>query len=725
VVGSRAAGRGSGARRTDARAVTATRGRSRQEGMLRQPQLTGRTGQARLRAVATVACLVVAAASSWFALLAAPAIRFIPVTVLVAMPGLLAVGAASRRAAACATVVCVPGAMLVAGVPAASLAPHAWPELLVRFGSAAAQVIAPGSQPGASAWSLAAVMLANGALWMAGGVVVASSVVSSRRLILAFVLLAAPWLAAVCESTPDHAAWLGALVLVAGVLWFSSAPLTITLGVLTALLSVAIAQAVGPHQRWFGLGEDASKDLPFSRLDTEPSYGRLSDRRTGAPMFEVTAAEPALWRMQTLDSFDGSGWTAGPNALPELPQPGARREQTVVRVLGLRQNLVVAPGRVDGVDAQGSVARTGGEAWQLAATPRTGDTYRVVASSVRVSADQLAGDHAPLDPRVRAYTRLGVATQDGIGLSVLGWMFGSLGVSVRALTMPALDPRVIALAQRLAADAPTEWDKVVRVERFLLGGDRFRYTTQLRVSGPQPVVDFLLRTRVGDCEHFAGAAALLLRLAGVPARVVAGFATGRQTGPRQYTIRDLDAHDWIEVYFPGDGWVPFNPTPAASPATIAGGLDLLRPPTRTAGGPGRLPVSALLSVLAVAAGLVLVGWCTRRPSRRPPELFERIASRSAGHVEPSTTLAQLGVMMARIGPRTAALAAETERARFATGPSAAPPRHPRIRLARALVNDVGPLGALLVWAPVPYRVRTWSGVVSPAAEEGEDEQRQQ
>jgi hypothetical protein len=129
-------------------------------------------------------------------------------------------------------------------------------------------------------------------------------------------------------------------------------------------------------------------------------------------------------------------------------------------------------------------------------------------------------------------------------------------------------------------------------------------------------------------------------------------------------------------------------------------------------------------VLAVGAGLVLVGCCGRRRSRRPPELLERIASRSGGHVEPSTTLAQLGVMMARIGPRTAALAAEMERARFAPGPSA-PPRHPRIRLALALVNDVGPLRALLVWVPVPYRARTWSGVVSPTPEEGNDEQRQQ
>jgi transglutaminase-like putative cysteine protease len=566
-------------------------------------------------------------------------------------------------------------------------------------------------------------MLASGALWMAGGLVVASGVVSTRRLTIAFVLIASPWLAGVCESTPDHATWLGALVLLAGVLWFSSAVLTIPLGVVTALLSVAIAQAVGPHTRWFGLGGQPTKGTPFSSLDTEPTYGPLTDRRTGAPMVAVTAAGPAMWRMQTLDYFAGGGWTTGPDARPELPQPAARREEIVVRVLGLRQDLVVAPGRVDRVDPRGSVAGTGGEAWRLAAVPRTGDTYRVVASSLRVSADRLAGDHAPLDRRARAYTRLGFTTQPESAVSLLAWVFGSLGLRVRAPTNPVVDPRVVALARRLAVGASTEWGKVVRVERFLLASGRFRYTTQVPAAGAQPIVDFLLRTHAGYCQHFAGAAALLLRLAGVPARVVAGFATGRQTGPHQYTVRDLDAHDWIEVYFPGDGWVPFNPTPFASPATIAGGLDPLRLPTPPARGAVDLPVS-LLCVLVAGAGLVLVGLRARRLPRRPPELLERVARNTAGPVDPSTTFAQLGIVMARIGPRTAAIAAETERARFAAGPSVAP-RYPRMRLARALVRDVGILRALLISAPLPRRIRRWSGVVTPTPEEWQDEQRHQ
>jgi hypothetical protein len=284
-------------------------------------------------------------------------------------------------------------------------------------------------------------------------------------------------------------------------------------------------------------------------------------------------------------------------------------------------------------------------------------------------------------------------------------MLGALGVRFAAWEngAPTIDARVVALARRLAAGAHTEWDVVTRVEQYLLGGGRFRYTTRVPQPGPRPLVDFLLRTHAGYCQHFAGAAALLLRLAGVPARVVVGFATGVETAPGQYTVRDLDAHEWIEVYFQGYGWVPFNPTPAADPASVASGLDPLRSaaPTRASGELGFL---ALLAAFAVAVVVLVRRRRSRRLRGHLPLSLERLASRAGGPVGPSTTLGELGAMLARVGPRTAALAAEAERARFASGAPAAR-RHPRIRLALALVGDLGPLRAVLVWAPVPRRRR--------------------
>jgi protein-glutamine gamma-glutamyltransferase len=162
----------------------------------------------------------------------------------------------------------------------------------------------------------------------------------------------------------------------------------------------------------------------------------------------------------------------------------------------------------------------------------------------------------------------------------------------------------------------------------------------------------------------------------------------------------VDAHEWIEVYFEGYGWVPFNPTPAADPARIAGVVNPRRPTRRTAqvSGDGRL-AAPLLAVLAAGAAVY------RRRRRTAPAAGEslwRVTRLVGAAPEASTTLAQARVVLAaRIGPRTAALADALERERFA---AEAPPARarPRLRLARALLGDLGPARMLfLVCGPRP------------------------
>jgi hypothetical protein len=78
-----------------------------------------------------------------------------------------------------------------------------------------------------------------------------------------------------------------------------------------------------------------------------------------------------------------------------------------------------------------------------------------------------------------------------------------------------------------------------------------------------PVEDFLLYSQEGYCEHFATAAALLLRVAGIHTRLVGGFLQGEWNSlGRYFMVRQRDAHTWIEVYLPGSGWTTFDPTPA-------------------------------------------------------------------------------------------------------------------------------------------------------------------
>jgi transglutaminase-like putative cysteine protease len=661
-----------------------------------------------------VVLLVAAGAGGWSRLPGGSPARVAPLAALAAVAAVtaaLAAGWLSGRLAAGLLALWVPAAVWAAGVPAGHLLPPAWPTLLPRLAEGVQQLTTPHSGPiGDDPWPLAAWLLAAGAVWVAAAALAASAP-SARRRAIAFVLLAAPWIAAVAARQTDRAAWQGAAVLLAGLLWFTArrgaVRPVVALGLAAALVSVATAHAVGPRAPWFTPASLFASASPFRTLQTDTlAYGPLQGRRSGATMLQVSAAEPALWRMQALDFFAEDLWDAQAWATPELPQPAARVVEATVRVRGLRNDLVVAPGRIDAVHADGKVRKDRGEAWQVTPPPRQGDTYQVKARLVRATAQQLRAAPPPTHPGLAAFMNLYVpdvtATVYSLRIVAVPLLGQPPDPQVTAILERSPYAPVAALARQLAAGASTQWDVVARVHRFLLDGGRFRYTTDPPKAGPYPLLDFLLRSHAGYCQHFAGSAALLLRLAGVPARVVAGFATGVRQGDGRFEVRDADAHAWIEVYFQGYGWVAFNPTPPAAGAEIPRRLDPLAPTPATTGsdhhargGPGTLAVGALLVTLATAGAVIV---CGRRRGRRAElgHLLEGLVRRTGGHVRTCSTLAELSVQLTRlIGPNTAALAAHAERARFAPHPPTPAP-HPRIQVARALASDLGPMRALIV-----------------------------
>ena len=114
------------------------------------------------------------------------------------------------------------------------------------------------------------------------------------------------------------------------------------------------------------------------------------------------------------------------------------------------------------------------------------------------------------------------------------------------------------------AHARTPARYVKRCSRYL--GHGYTYT-ETPPPSIYPLVSFLLKDKVGYCQQFAGAMALLLRMGGVPARVATGFTTGQYDRSRhEYVVSDLDAHAWVEAWFPTYGWVRFDPTPGTAPA---------------------------------------------------------------------------------------------------------------------------------------------------------------
>jgi hypothetical protein len=161
------------------------------------------------------------------------------------------------------------------------------------------------------------------------------------------------------------------------------------------------------------------------------------------------------------------------------------------------------------------------------------------------------------------YVVVADAAEPGVSLRGLGRGYAPELVE-RFLQLPRrLDPRIRELALRLVPPGMDPWEAASKVEAHLQRS--YRYTLDLPGEVDDPLAHFLFTRREGHCEFFSTAMAVLLRAAGIPARNVTGFYGGRWNDSGDYfVVRQGDAHSWVEVYFPGRGWVPFDPTPAGS-----------------------------------------------------------------------------------------------------------------------------------------------------------------
>ncbi|MFB0519439.1 MAG: DUF3488 and DUF4129 domain-containing transglutaminase family protein [Acidobacteriota bacterium] len=143
----------------------------------------------------------------------------------------------------------------------------------------------------------------------------------------------------------------------------------------------------------------------------------------------------------------------------------------------------------------------------------------------------------------------------------------------RYLQLPLLDPRIQELAVQLTENQPSAYDKVRQIEDYLR--KNYLYSTEAAdTREADPLAGFLFDRKKGDCQYFATAMVVLLRLAGVPARVVNGFLPGEYNKlGGYYLVRQRHAHSWAEVYFPSQGWIEFDPTSeAVGSAALSSGI---------------------------------------------------------------------------------------------------------------------------------------------------------
>jgi len=254
------------------------------------------------------------------------------------------------------------------------------------------------------------------------------------------------------------------------------------------------------------------------------------------------------WRSLTYDNYFGQGWSTSSMAIsnyeagqlfvdPEIA-PNTRLLRQEVRIIGELGGVVYVDGQFVSVDKDYEVA------W------RPPDEVFAVTTPERIyRADSL----------VPVYTVEGL---QAAGTEYPEWILE------RYLQLPDSTPqRVRTLARDLTATQPTPYDRAVAIERYLR---EFPYTLDVPPSTGQPdIADyFLFELQKGYCDYYATAMVVLARAAGIPARMVVGYANGRyDLGNGRYVVTEADAHAWVEVYFPGYSWIEFEPTGGIAPIT--------------------------------------------------------------------------------------------------------------------------------------------------------------
>jgi len=150
-------------------------------------------------------------------------------------------------------------------------------------------------------------------------------------------------------------------------------------------------------------------------------------------------------------------------------------------------------------------------------------------------------------------TSVGGAGQVGNNLVVIG-----NGASASPTTL-----RIKALADQITGQLTNNYDKATAIETYLRSNFTYSLTPPLPKDGStDPIGSFLFDSKQGYCEYFATAMGDLLRAEGIPTRLVNGFGPGTYDNKiKQYVVKESDAHTWVEAFFPGYGWIPFEPTP--------------------------------------------------------------------------------------------------------------------------------------------------------------------
>jgi transglutaminase-like putative cysteine protease len=419
----------------------------------------------------------------------------------------------------------------------------------------------------------------------------ASLAIARRRPVLASAVTfaGAAWPVTLIRDAPATAR--GAFLLVAALLLLAALRPGAGRGTgQTALVgfSVLIAALIAASSPAVAKGEFLNWERwePYTRPDPgrsvsyvwDANYSGINFPKRPTTVLTIKASQRApYWRATTLDTFIDDHWKEDALSLVEtrdgsrdvlsddafLPRGAldAQWMEQEVTVRALRDTHLV--GATVPIAFQTGVADGYYPGAAYVSRLHRDQTYKVWSYVRQPSPRQLARSKPIYPDDVYGGSYLGIGSIRGPA--------PPFGTPERAAAMRELfqDPQIAAYrrlnntARRVVGRPRNPYAATVALEAWFRSGARFRYDEHPPASRSlPPLVAFVEKNRRGYCQHFAGAMALMLRYLGIPARVGAGFTTGRYNATNgEWTVADTNAHTWVEVWFNGYGWLPFDPTP--------------------------------------------------------------------------------------------------------------------------------------------------------------------
>jgi hypothetical protein len=305
-----------------------------------------------------------------------------------------------------------------------------------------------------------------------------------------------------------------------------------------------------PRSHLIGSGPELSREVV---LEIQPARIQMLPDGDLSALSET--ARLNYWRSRTYDIYTGYGWMASsfetiPYRAGELARPpGFPEDESLaaswqsfavlvqeIEIIGRESDQMFAAGTILAADQDYEIA------WRRSVPSAGPDIFggSIAESSYRVRSLVTIPDPKRLRAASSEYPQ---------------------GLHERYMTLPdTLPQRVLALALQLTATQPNTYDRALALESYLRG---FPYALDvpLPAFGADAVDYFLFDLQQGYCDYYATAMVVLARAAGIPARLVMGYAGGSYDIDRDViVVTGADAHSWAELYFPGTGWVEFEPT---------------------------------------------------------------------------------------------------------------------------------------------------------------------